>query len=283
MADIYLHLNGEQKGPYPAEQVRAMLAAAQITPDTLAWHEGLSGWVRVSAILEPTPAPAPGAPPPPVPEPRKGVSGWLIALMVVGGLIVLSLPCCCGVLLGPITNGIEKAKESAALQQERAIAMAMFAYANDHNGNYPDAPDAPASGSVVTIGNVGQGAATSTEVFQKLLDGKYVADPGLFYLVMPGKVRPVSSVLAANNVCYDVTAGLTANSPRGIPLIYTTGFKFDFGRTIKITRDGISPFPSFIGFYTGGKGVAFKLGPDGVISIAPPFEIFGTGYRQLRP
>ena len=37
MADIYLHLNGEQKGPFSSEQVRAMLVSGEITPDTLGY------------------------------------------------------------------------------------------------------------------------------------------------------------------------------------------------------------------------------------------------------
>jgi hypothetical protein len=208
---------------------------------------------------------------------------WLIAAIVVAAMMVLCLPCCCGVALGPITNGIEKAKEAAALQQERAIGLAMFAYANDHDGNFPDAAAVPTAGSIITAGGASPGATTSTEVFQKLIDGKYVADPALFYIAMPGKVRPAGSLLAANNVSFDVTAGLTASSPRGIPLIYTTGYKLDFGRKIRVSREGISPFPPFIAFYTGQNAVALKIGPEGLINLTPPFEIFAGKYQQLKP
>jgi len=286
MADIYLHLNGEQKGPFPAEQVRTMLASGEITPDTLAWREGMGEWSRVATLLGPPPPPAPGALPPlPPPAPvQKGMSGWVIALIVGACLLVFCLPCCCGVALGPITNGIKKAKEAAALQESHAIGFAMFAYANDHNGHYPDAGEAPASGSVLTLGNVSSGATTSTEVFQKLLDEKYVTDPAIFYFTMPGKTRPVAGIrLTADNVCFDVTAGLTTSSPSGIPLVYPTGYTLDFGHQISVTRDGTLPFDGFIAFHTGGMAKYTKVPLGDSTTIATVDAAAAGSLRQLKP
>ena len=283
MAGIYLHLNGEQKGPYALEQVRAMLAAGQVTPQTLAWHEGLSEWSKVSTMLAPPPVPGMSLPPLPPAAARKGLSGWVIALIVIGGLMVLSVPCCCGIALGPITNGIKKAKENMALQQARAIGLAMTAYANDHNGNYPDASDAPAAGAVIAVGSSTPGATTSTEVFQKLLDGKYVADPAIFYFAMPGKTRPVGDRLSADNVCFDVTAGLRTSSPDGIPLVYPTGFTVNFGQNISVTRGVGAPYDGFIAFYTGGVARYQKVIPGEAASLGPLDSSLAASLRQLQP
>jgi hypothetical protein len=284
MADIFLHVNGEQKGPYSPEHVRAMLAAGEVAPDTLAWHEGLSEWSKVSAVLGPPPPPAAGVPPPPPALPAgKGMSGWLIALIVCAGLTVLCLPCCCGVALGPITNGIKKAKENMALQQAHAIGLAMMAYANDHNGNYPDASEAPAPGSVVTISNGVVGATRSTEVFQVLLDGKYITDPALFYFAMPGKVRPVGDRLSASNVCFDVTAGLTASSGSGVPLVYPTGYTVIFGQNLTVTRGALAPFDGFIAFYTGGMARYLKITTGQSADLGPLDRSLAASLRQLKP
>jgi len=284
MAAIYLHLNGEQKGPFAPEQVRAMLASGEIAPATLAWREGLSQWTHVAALL----GAAPGALPPLPPVVHgKGLPGWAIALLVVAGVLVLSVPCCCGIALGPITNGIKKAKENMAMQQARAISLAMRAYANEHNGNYPDAGDAPASNLTFTMGST-PGATTSTEVFQKLLDGKYVTDPAIFYIAMPGKVRPVGNRLASNNVCFDVTAGLKADSPGTVPLVYSTGYDVDYSRggiIMPSTSGPASPFTGMAVAYRNNRARFFSLTrATTTIQLLPPgSESDGQTYRQLKP
>jgi hypothetical protein len=282
MADIYLHLNGEQKGPFPPEKVRAMLAAGEVAPDTLAWHEGLGEWSKVSDVLGMTPPPQIVPPPPPAAA-RKGLGGWMIALIVIGALAILSVPCCCGVALGPIMNGIKKAKENVALQQAHLISQAMMSYANDHNGTFPDAPEAPAAGSVLSVGNGGAGATTSTEVFQKLIDGHYVTSPAIFYFAMPGKVRPIGDRLASNNVCFDVTAGLTASPPSGIPMVFVTGFNVTYGPDLRVTREGSLPFDGFIAAYTGGVAHYTKLLPGESTVLGPLPNSLGAQYRQLKP
>jgi hypothetical protein len=215
---------------------------------------------------------------------QKGLSGWVIALIVCACLLVLCLPCCCGVALGPITNGIKKAKESAAIQESHAIGLAMFAYANDHNGAYPDAPEAPASGSIVTVGNVRSGATTSTEVFQKLLDEKYVNDPAIFYFAMPGKTRPVAgNRLTADNVCFDVTAGLTSGSPSGIPLVYPTGYTVIFGHEINVTRGAYAPYDGFIAFSIGNVAQYHKVTFGEPTTIATVDASAAASLRQLKP
>ena len=52
------------RGPLPELEVRALLAAGQLAPDTLAWTPGRGEWVPVGALL--------GTAPPPMPMPMGG-------------------------------------------------------------------------------------------------------------------------------------------------------------------------------------------------------------------
>jgi hypothetical protein len=53
---IYLFINGEQVGPYSAEQIQAMLASGAVTPETMAWYEGLPEWTPVTQVVQPAAA-----------------------------------------------------------------------------------------------------------------------------------------------------------------------------------------------------------------------------------
>ena len=48
---IYLFLNSKQVGPYPVEQVQAMLGDGTLMPDTQAWRETLPAWVPVTQLV----------------------------------------------------------------------------------------------------------------------------------------------------------------------------------------------------------------------------------------
>jgi hypothetical protein len=116
--------------------------------------------------------------------------------------------------------------ENTWLQQSHGIALAMFQYATDHDGNYPD-------------------GKSSTEAFQKLLDGGYVNDPGVFYVPLPGKRKAErGEKLKAENVCWDVTGGVSSNDPDEVPMVFMTGFKVHYapgGAAVPV----IKPYPSF--------------------------------------
>ena len=177
------------------------------------------------------------------------------------------------------------------MESTRVIAVALGQYAAAHGGKYPE-------------------GVSSTEVFQKLLDGKYVTDPATFYLFMPGKAEPTGSHLLPQNVCYDVTAGVDAASSESLPVVFVTGFRLHYqpnGQAISLTR----PFPAYaysadawMKWLTGGEleavsglPVAMKdgearlrpgqVGPDGfgfVPSVLPPdFDRRTDAYRQLTP
>ncbi len=206
---------------------------------------------------------------------------------LVPGLLILSA---CGIALAPIYAGPAEV-ESTATQATHAIALAMSQYAADNHGKYPD-------------------GATSTEVFQKLLDGKYVTDPATFYLFMPGKTEPSGPHLESANVCFDVTAGVDETAPDGLPVVFVTGFRVEYrpdGHAISLVR----PFPtyaysaqSWMSYLTGKDlapvtGLAFadkrgkarfqpgQLGSDGfglVPQVLPSdFDAHGKTYRQLTP
>jgi hypothetical protein len=91
----------------------------------------------------------------------------------------------------------------------RAIALAMSAYARDNGGRYPD-------------------GHTSTEVFQKLLDGNYISDPVVFYLDMRGKVKADSKELSADNVAYDVTIPVDGSTSGDVPVVFDTGYRIEY-------------------------------------------------------
>ncbi len=67
--EIYIAINKQQSGPFSEDEVRRKVADGEIVPSDLAWHEGISGWVPLSEVLD-LGAPNPqSAQPPPIPTP----------------------------------------------------------------------------------------------------------------------------------------------------------------------------------------------------------------------
>jgi membrane protease subunit (stomatin/prohibitin family) len=66
-----LTVEGKTYGPYTDDALKAMIAAGQVSPATLAWHPGAGGWAPLSSYpgFEPAAA-APPPPPPPTAPPR---------------------------------------------------------------------------------------------------------------------------------------------------------------------------------------------------------------------
>ena len=85
----------------------------------------------------------------------------LVELLVVIGIIAILA----GVALGPITNGLKKAKQSSAMQSAHALYLASFSYANDHNQVYFD-----------------KNGGTAADVAIALLAGGYVSDATIFWI-----------------------------------------------------------------------------------------------------
>jgi len=214
------------------------------------------------------------------------------------GFVLLVLFLIAGVFLGPIAPRLPKSPASACMQRTRSLNLLLFSYANDHEGTYAD-------------------GKSSTEVFQKLLDQKYCKDSSIFYIPFPGKKPPVpGQKLKPENVSFDVTSGVDANSPENLPIVFMTGYKVDYApgsSAIPIIKPfpnfGWEESPGFIEWLTGwrwrtiqysglgGLGVAYKSnnasflrletsakGAEFVQNFIPSdFKPDGKTYIQLTP
>jgi hypothetical protein len=216
-----------------------------------------------------------------------GCLGWACALVI---LMFLA-----GVVFPPMPGGIGKAPESACLQMTHSLGLAMYSYANDYKGKYPD-------------------GKSSTEVFQQLLDGGYVTDPNLFYIPMKGKVKPVPGTkLKPENVSFDVTEGADFSSSDSLPIVFLTGYRIIYSPGAAAVPI-LTPYPHYWGEFRSWAewwrgeprrepmpraGIAvlyrsnaakfeyFVVGPNGadVVPhfIPPDFQTNGKTYRQLTP
>lgn len=146
----------------------------------------------------------------------------LVELLVVIGIIAILA----GTALGPITNGIKKAKQSSALQSSHAIGVAMYSFANDNNQTYPDAgaPGVPAG-----IPGTGAGA-----VAKALMAGGYVSDPTIFGLsgdtnaayVKVSNTTNTATTITDKQVSWDFMGnggnGVSSTAFPFVPLIWST-------------------------------------------------------------
>jgi hypothetical protein len=157
------------------------------------------------------------------------------------------------------------------LQNARVIGIALFSYANDHEGAYPT-------------------GKSSTEVFQKLIDEKYLPDSTIFYqalLNVPGKTKATSKTLKPENVCWDVTIPLDTTSPDALPVVFSTGYRVDYVPNGKATPLGARAMDGIAVCYHGNNSAWLKNDgqPDGIVTnfISQAFEPDGKKYWQLTP
>ena len=209
---------------------------------------------------------------------------------LITAALVLTIAIVLGMALGPVTANLERARETGRMLQARDICAALFAYPNDHSGNYPDGKN-------------------STEIFQQLLDGKYADDPNLFYIPLPGKVAPLAGQkLKPKNVGFDVTAGADTMAPAGLPLVFMTGYRVTYvpgGAAVRISPPPPSSLLDELSDWLLSPDVSWKHGiptayagqtarflrhdpvqhPDGTIPdfVPPDFMPDGKTYRQLTP
>jgi hypothetical protein len=165
---------------------------------------------------------------------------------------------------------LPQSPQSKALLKARTIGIALWRYAEDHSGTYPS-------------------GKTSTEVFQQLIDGKYVSDSAVFYYPLPGKEEPDGGlVLKPDNVSWDVTCCMNATSPDDLPAVFLTGCKITYqaGASAIPSKQTI-PLPlNFMAIcYKDMSARALVLDPDGSIPhfIPPDFDAKGKNYYQLTP
>jgi prepilin-type N-terminal cleavage/methylation domain-containing protein len=170
----------------------------------------------------------------------------LVELLVVIGIIAILA----GVALGPITRGITKARESAAMQTCSTIALAEFQYQND-NSQYPDGTNA-------------QAVATA------LISGNYISDPAIFFIAADTNATKPTTLTAfkagAGNVSFDFCgvnganantfSGINTSAPDTTPLVWTEG---QTGLAIPATADQGSPFIPTNGiFLKDGIAICYK-------------------------
>ena len=72
---FYLHIQGEQRGPYTVPQIDHLLNSGLIQAETLFWREGLEQWQPVTDLV----------------ALRKPVRRWLKPAIAAGFLVVLAL------------------------------------------------------------------------------------------------------------------------------------------------------------------------------------------------
>ncbi len=65
----HVAVNGETRGPFTPQQLAQGAASGQVTPQTLVWANGLSGWTPAGQVPQLAGAFAPASPPPPPPPP----------------------------------------------------------------------------------------------------------------------------------------------------------------------------------------------------------------------
>jgi len=178
------------------------------------------------------------------------------------------------VLLAPIVLTPKfGCRENPFMQQTRSINLILHLYASDHGGVYPT-------------------GKTSTEVFQKLVDEKYVNELSVFYvegLHIPGKKKPDSGRLLPENVCYDLTVPLDGNSPEGVPVVFVTGFRIDYvpggGATPLFKPSGNRPSVFAVGYKTDSNSYLKGRESDGLVDkvISLQFDTGGNKFQQLTP
>lgn len=140
----YATANGQQHGPLPAEQLRALVAAGTISPQTLVWREGQQQWqplhqVQAELGLHDLPPPLPSATYVP---PRTGMSGCMIAVLLgVGVMVVIAvLGILAAIALPAYQDYTVRSHVSLALVQVQAQRLAVSEFVAEH-GRCPENGD----------------------------------------------------------------------------------------------------------------------------------------------
>jgi hypothetical protein len=164
----------------------------------------------------------------------------------------------------PLTITDRDVSENSELHSAATIGKAMTGYARQHNEKYPQ----------------GQ---SSIEIFQQLIDQKYISDPSILYFPMTGKTKATSNKLKPENVCWDVTDGVQTDDPDSLPVVFTTGYKIDYvsgGKAHPLVKPEL---PGIAVGYKPWSASFYYPTADGIHVIDPTFDPKGKVYRQLTP
>ena len=203
-----------------------------------------------------------------LPRRRNIDESTTISILIAIGLVVIA-----AMYLPRVfpRRGISGGVHSSQLLFVHAVDLAMFSYANDNGDAYPT-------------------GKSSTEVFQKLIDGGYVTNPAIFYFPMPGKTKALAGAkLKPENVCWDVTIPVDGKDPDSVPLIFVTGYRMIYapgGNAVPLKPSAIT-IPGLFVAYKNNSAM-FKVDdglPDHVVRnvIDPSFAPTGKTFQQLTP
>ncbi|HUB92197.1 MAG TPA: RDD family protein [Dyella sp.] len=140
--EVWIGRNGERHGPYQEEQVKEWLRSGQLSPDDLAWYDGLADWRPLSLLFpqdKPAPAPNPYGPPPLQQTPQTSSATafdyagfWQRFGAWVIDLIILMIP---SMLVTYALGGLEAYKHLLdQIQSGADMAMAVRDYAKATEG-----------------------------------------------------------------------------------------------------------------------------------------------------
>jgi hypothetical protein len=217
--------------------------------------------------MEPTPSTPDGAAEAPGAK-RARLPVWKIGGFLLAALVYL-------VVTTPRVTNAPGAVLTRAVSQAQAIGAVLAKYAADHGGKYPD-------------------GKTSTEVFQALIDQNYLTDRSILYYPMPGKRPATTNQLQPENVCWDLTEGVDADSPPTLPVVFSTGFAVAFQPG---ARPGIPPISWWQGWNDhtfardfialcdrAGSGKSVYTGGTSEVAFMPQdIDLKNRTYRQLTP
>ena len=201
---------------------------------------------------------------------KKGAGIWK-RMFRWGSVVLIILVLISAILPAIMGGGLNSHQYNPDMQNARSIGLLLFQYSIDHDNKYPT-------------------GKSSTEIFQKLIDEKYVNDPSIFYFKMPGKTKAASNVLKPENVSWDVTAPLDANSPDQTPLVFMTGYRINYapGGSAVLIPGVAQTVKGGLAVCYKGNNAAFKRDdslPGGTVTNFVPanFDPAGKEFQQLTP
>jgi hypothetical protein len=100
--NIYVTKNEQQHGPYTPAEVLARLTSGQFVTSDLGWHAGAAGWLPLSQLL--TAFGPEGEPPFPQKSSALAKISFIIAMVGIGGWLVLLVMAAAGVSRGARDN-----------------------------------------------------------------------------------------------------------------------------------------------------------------------------------
>jgi hypothetical protein len=218
------------------------------------------------------------ASPPLQPKTKRGK--WRILLRIFVFLVVLAaIPTV--YFSVPVLSETTAGQSNDALQHARDISVALFSCSQDNDGKYPE-------------------GKSSTEIFQKLLDDKYVSDASIFYYPMPGKIKAAqdAKTLKPENVGFDVTCCVDDQSPDLLPVVFLTTYKVTYQPGANAVPLQVAPRswgdwwnarryprPFLVVAGKNQSSTFMEASPDGTILhfIPADFDFKGRAYRQLTP